>query len=128
MYDKLVAADVIVLAAPLFFWNLPAQAKALIDRSQCQWARKFVVKAPLAISSAGHVRRRGMFICVGGDAQPDFSGTIRTVEGFFSVHEADYWADLLCGSVDAKGEILKYPDVLQQAFALGVRAVTEAWE
>jgi hypothetical protein len=128
VYDKLVAADVIALAVPLFFWNLPAHAKALIDRSQCQWARKFVVKAPLASTLAGHAGRRGVFICVGGDAQPDFSGAIRTVKGFFSVYEADYWADLLCGNIDAKGEIQKYPDSLQQAFALGVKAVTEAWE
>jgi hypothetical protein len=128
VYDKLVASDVIALAAPLFFWNLPAQAKALIDRGQCQWARKFVVKVPLVSTAAGHARRRGVFICVGGDAQPDFSGAIRTVEGFFGVHEADYWADLLCGNVDAKGEIQKYPDALQQAFALGVRAVTEVWK
>jgi hypothetical protein len=128
VYDKLVAADVIALAAPLFFWNLPAQAKALIDRSQCQWARKFVVKAPLVSPPTGYARRRGVFICVGGDAQPDFSGAIRTVEGFFSVYEADYWADLLRGNIDAKGEIHKRPDVLQQAFALGVRAVTEVWK
>ncbi len=124
---KLVAADVIALAAPLFFWSLPAQAKALVDRSQCQWARKFVVKAPLATTSAGHARRRGVFICAGGEPQADFSSTRRTVEGFFGVYEADYWADLLCGNMDAKGEIHKHPDILQQAFALGVRSVTEGW-
>jgi putative NADPH-quinone reductase len=125
--DKLVAADVIALAAPLFFWNLPTQVKALVDRSQCQWARKFKVKAPLAATPAGHARRRGVFICVGGDSQPDLSGAIRTVEGFFGVYEADYWADLLYGSVDAKGEIQKHPTALQEALALGVRAVEEPW-
>jgi putative NADPH-quinone reductase len=126
--DKLVAADVIALATPLFFWNLPAQVKALVDRSQCQWARKFKVKAPLAATSAGHARRRGVFICVGGDSQPDLSGAIRTVESFFSVYEADYWADLLYRSVDAKGEIQKHPTAMQDAFTLGVRAVEEPWE
>jgi multimeric flavodoxin WrbA len=126
--SKLIAADVIALAAPLFFWNLPAQVKALVDRSQCQWARKFVVKASLTSTPAGHARRRGVFICVGGDSQPDFSGAIRTVEGFFGVHEADYWGDLLYGNVDAKGDIQKHPTALQQAFDLGVKAVEEAWE
>ena len=29
LYDKLIAADVVVLAAPLYFWNVPAQTKAL---------------------------------------------------------------------------------------------------
>jgi multimeric flavodoxin WrbA len=128
VYDKLIVADVIALAAPLFFWNLPSQVKALIDRSQCQWARKFVLKAPLAATPAGHARRRGVFICVGGAPQPDFSGAVPTVKGFFAVHEAEYWGELLCGNVDTRGEISRHPTALQEAFALGVRAVEEAWE
>ncbi|MEE8392539.1 MAG: flavodoxin family protein [Anaerolineae bacterium] len=128
VYDKLIAADVIVLAAPLFFWNLPAQVKALVDRSQCQWARKYKAKAPLADSSAGHSRRRGVFLGVGGAPRPDFEGTMRTVEGFFSVYEADYWRDLLYGNVDANGEIQKHPTALQEAFELGVRAAEEPWK
>ncbi len=126
--DKLVAADVIVLAAPLFFWNLPAQAKALVDRGQCQWARKYKVEAPLAATLAGRTRRRGVFVCVGGEAQPEFDGAIRTVRGLFGVYEADYWGELLFGSADARGEILKHPTALQEAFDLGGRAVKEDWE
>ena len=123
--DKLVAADVIALAAPLFFWNLPAQAKSLIDRSQCQWARKCKVRVPLAATLAGHTRRRGVFINVGGEPQPDFGGAIRTVRGFFGVYEADYWSELLYGNTDARGEIHNHPTALQETFDLGIRAVTE---
>ena len=128
VYDKLIAADVIALAAPRFFWNLPSQVKALIDRSQCQWARKFVLKAVLKATPAGHARRRGVFICVGGDPRPDFDGVIRTVKDFFAVHEADYWGELLYGNVDARGEIRTHPTALQEAFDLGGRAVKETWE
>jgi len=128
VYDKLVAADVIALASPLFFWNVTAQVKALIDRGQCQWARKFVVKKPLAPTPAGHARRRGVFICVGGDVEPDFGGAAKTVKDFFSVHETDYWEELFCIHVDAKGEIQEHPTALQDAFELGRRAVEEAWE
>jgi len=129
VYEKLIAADVIALAAPMFFWNVPAQVKALIDRTQCQWARKFVLKAPLAATLAGHVRRRGVFISVGGTSpRPDFSGAIRTVKGFFGPYEARYWGELLYGPVDAKGDILQHPTTLQEAFDLGMRAVNEAWE
>ena len=128
VYDKLVTGDVIALAAPLNFWNLPAQVKALVDRSQCQWARKFVLKAPLVATPAGHARRRGVFICVGGSPKLHFDGVIRTVKAFFAVHEADYWGALLYGHVDAKGDILKHPTASQEAFDLGVRAVNDAWE
>jgi len=127
LYEELIAADVIALAAPLQFWNVPAPVKALIDRSQCQWARKFVLKAPLPATPAGHTRRRGVFICVGGDRRPHFDGVTRTVRAFFIVHEADYWAELLYSNVDAKGDIMNHPDALQQARDLGARAVLESW-
>lgn len=123
IYDKLIAADVIVLAAPLFFWNLPAQAKALVDRTQCQWARKVVLGIPLKATLAGHARRRGVFISVGGGKRADFSGTIHTVKDFFDVNEADYWGEFLYDDVDKKGEIAKYPTASHDAFDLGVKAV-----
>jgi multimeric flavodoxin WrbA len=126
VYDKLVAADVIALAAPLYFWNLPAQVKALVDRSQCQWARKVVLKSPLAATAAGHARRRGVFICVGGDSRACFDGAVQTVKSFFSVYEADCWGELFYGGVDARGEIADHPTALQEAFDLGLRAVEES--
>ncbi|MCP4542239.1 MAG: flavodoxin family protein [Chloroflexi bacterium] len=81
--NKLITADVIALAAPLFFWNLPAQAKALIDRGQCQWARKFVIKTPLAPTPAGRVRRCGVFICAGGRVSTGFQWCATNGRGFF---------------------------------------------
>jgi multimeric flavodoxin WrbA len=122
--EKLVAADVIVLAAPLYFWNVPAQAKLLIDRSECQWARRFVLEAPLAGMPAGSRQRRGVFISTAGQPQADFSGAILTVEEFFDVWEASYWGDLLCSDVDPKGAIEAHPAALREAFDLGQKSVT----
>ena len=39
VYPLLQEADVIFLASPIFFYGLTAQAKALIDRSQANWAK-----------------------------------------------------------------------------------------
>ncbi len=46
VYDELEWADRIVLAAPIHFMGLSAQMKAMIDRCQCLWARKYVLKVP----------------------------------------------------------------------------------
>lgn len=124
VHEKLLLADVIAVAAPLFFWGLPAQLKALIDRGQCQWARKVVLKATLTPTVAGHDLRRGVFICVGGTRHPDFSGAVRTVRGFFEVYQTEYWAELLHGEVDRRGDIGGKPAVLQEAFDQGVRAAS----
>ncbi len=128
VYQALITADVIALASPLFFWNVTAQAKAIIDRCQCQWARKFIVKEPLPPTPAGHQRRRGVFLSVGGDPDPWFDGIRRTVRDFFAVNEADQWAELLYGDIDAKGEIEDHPTALEDAASLGRRAAEEPWE
>jgi multimeric flavodoxin WrbA len=57
VYRKLIAADVVVLSAPLFFWNLPVQVESVIDRSRGQWARKVGIKKPLLPTPAGFQRR-----------------------------------------------------------------------
>ncbi len=126
LHEKLIAADVIALAAPLYFWNLPAQVKAVVDRSQCQWARKFVLKAPPLLTAAGRDRRWGVFLSVGGESDPDFVGAVKTVRGFFGVYGAEYWGELLVGGVDARLEILRHPEALQRAFELGNQVVAEA--
>ncbi len=46
-YPKLERAERIVLASPMFFGHMTAQAKQLIDRCQCFYARKYIVKRPM---------------------------------------------------------------------------------
>jgi putative NADPH-quinone reductase len=123
----LVESDVIALAAPLFFWSVPAQVKALIDRAQSQWAREVKARKALPPTLAGHERRRGVFISVGGASPRHFVGAVRTVRAWLDAYEADYWARLLYHHVDDRGDIEKHPTALQEAFELGRRAVEEAW-
>ena len=40
---RLLEADKLILAAPIFFYGFPAQFKALIDRGQVFWARKHLL-------------------------------------------------------------------------------------
>jgi multimeric flavodoxin WrbA len=120
--DRLLAADVIVLAAPLYFWNLPAQVKALVDRSESQWGRKYVLSGALSPTPAGRLRRRGVFISTAGRPVADFDGTRQTVKEFFDVWETDYWYELLYSDVDAKGAIHDHRTGLQEAYELGLKA------
>ena len=41
IYPLIRRADIVVAATPVFFYNLTAQLKALIDRCQLFWARKY---------------------------------------------------------------------------------------
>ena len=44
VYPKLLEADVIILASPIFFYGITGWAKALIDRSQSLWVKKHLLK------------------------------------------------------------------------------------
>jgi multimeric flavodoxin WrbA len=59
VYLRLLAADGVIVASPIFFYSLSAQLEALIDRSQALWARRYVIK------NLPDTARRGAFIAVG---------------------------------------------------------------
>jgi multimeric flavodoxin WrbA len=124
IYPKLLEADVLILASPIFFYGVTAWAKALIDRSQALWARKYLLKDP-SLSKEGK-KRKGFFISVGATkGQKVFEGSILTVKYFFDVLNAEYVGELLFRGMEAKGDILKHPEALQQAFEAGRRLVRD---
>ncbi len=124
IYPKLLEADVIILASPIFFYGITAWAKALVDRSQAFWARKYLVKNPL--SGKGDKKRKGFFISVGATkGQKLFEGAILTVKYFFDVLNAEYAGELIFRGIDAKGDILNHPGAIRQAFEAGRRLVKE---
>ena len=117
IYPKLLEADGVIVASPIFFYGLTSQVKALIDRSQALWARKYVLKQNLPYEG-----RKGAFIAVGATkGQKLFEGSILTVKYFFQAIGVDYTAELLVRGVDKKGEIREHPTALKDAFELGSR-------
>jgi len=124
IYPKLLEADIIILASPIFFYGVTAWAKAMIDRSQAFWARKYLLKDP-SLGKEGK-KRKGFFISVGATKGPKvFDGAIQTVKYFFDVLNVEYVGELVFRNVEAKGDILKHPEALQQAFEAGRRLVKE---
>ena len=115
---KLMDADIILLASPIFFYGITGWAKALVDRSQAIWVRKYLLKDPSFSTEVK--KRKGFFISVGATkGQKLFEGAILTVKYFFDAIHAEYAGDLLVRGLDAKGDILKQPDALRQAFEAG---------
>jgi len=118
IYPKLLDADIVILASPIFFYGVTAWAKALIDRCQALCARKYQLKDP-SLGKEGK-KRKGFFLSTGGTkGQKVFEGAKLTAKYFFDVLNAEYTGDLLVREVDAKGDILKHPEILRQAFEAG---------
>lgn len=117
IYPKLLDADVVIVASPIFFYGLTAQIKALIDRCQALWARRYVLKQRLPNSA-----RRGAYISVGATkGKKLFDGAKLTVQYFFEAIGVKYVDELLVRGVDKRGEIKEHPTALSEAFELGRR-------
>jgi multimeric flavodoxin WrbA len=117
VYAAIRACPRIVLASPIFFSGVSAQAKALIDRCQALWCEKYLLKRPIP---AGPEGRRGLFIAVGGMKMASHADCANsTATAFFRTVSVPEHAFLPYRGVDAKGAILHHPTAMRDAYAAG---------
>jgi multimeric flavodoxin WrbA len=123
VYKELAKADRIVLASPLHFMGVTAQAKAMIDRCQALWVKKDKLNLP----PLGDRRlRKGLFVSVGGRKAANlFQPAVATVKAFFASLDIDYTGELVFSGIDDKGAITQYPDALKQAYLAGQKLVED---
>ncbi|MDI9633412.1 MAG: NAD(P)H-dependent oxidoreductase [Methanolinea sp.] len=127
LHDRIVAADCIVLAAPIFCMGICAQAKALIDRFQVFRSRKYVLRLPV-VPPERKGKRIGVFLSTAGQKWDHvFDGAIPTVKCFFHVVEIPdkdirY---LMVNGVDEKGAILSHPTAREDAERLGREVIAD---
>ena len=118
-YDKMLAADAVINATPIFFYTVSAQMLSFMSRCQALWARKYFLK------NLDIPVKRGGFIAVGATKGANlFEGSKLTAKYFFKAINADYKEELLIRSVDKKGEIKDHPEHLKAAYELGQRLVS----
>jgi len=120
-YDQLLAkilgADRLVFATPIFFAGPCAQAKILIDRAQCQWVHKHVLKKPPAAPSCD---RRALVIAVAGSRGTKQFGCLKmTMKHYFDALDIAYAFNLFVNRIDAKDDIRNHPAAMTEAFRLG---------
>jgi multimeric flavodoxin WrbA len=117
LYIKLIEADRLIVASPIFFYGITSQLKALVDRCQATWARKYVLKQKLSDKE-----RKGAFIAVGATRGGQlFDGSVLVIKYFFKAIDIQYVDELLVRGIDKKGEIANFPSTLAQAFDLGAK-------
>ena len=124
IFDQLLACDGVVFASPLYFMNVPARGKALIDRCQAFWSAKYRLGLDLF-----HGRKRLGFLlsCSGakfgpGGASP-FRGIEDTMTYVFDALGIDMLESLLFTRVDAEGAITGNTESLKKAYEKGIEMV-----
>ena len=124
LYEPLERTGRVVLAAPIYFYNVPAQAKAVIDRTQALWTRKYIHREAGQGADAG-TDRRGFFIGVGATrGKRLFEGTLQTMRYFFDAIDVEDGGSLVYGEVDEKGAIRSHPTAMKECFDTGLKFVS----
>jgi len=114
IYPKLLGAEAVIVATPIFFYTVSAQLMLLISRCQALWSRKYVLK------NLDTPVKKGAFIAVGATTGTRlFDGSKLTIHYFFKAINAEYTDELLVRGVDKRGQITEHPEALAAASELG---------
>jgi multimeric flavodoxin WrbA len=127
LYDKVLEADAVMLASPVYFTNVSGWTKAFIDRFQCLWALRFVLKRPVPLPAGGK-KRRAIFLATAGSPSTRFDCTLSTVRAMFSTIDATWVGSVCVNNIDQRGSVAEHPDILAQARELGARLVSASGE
>ena len=115
VFEKIAAADVLVLASPIYSMGITAEAKGLIDRAQYLWARKFILKN-LYYAPDRTRRHKGIFVSTAGLGWENvFDAAFPAITAFFNTTGFEYWDNVIANDLDRYGGIAGHPAALAEA-------------
>ena len=118
IYGLIRRAEVVVLASPIFFYNMTAQLKAAVDRCQVFWARKYRLKLTDPLKAT----RRGVLLGVAATrGKTLFDGLQLTAKYFFDAIDARFETSLLYRGIEGPKDMSRHPAVMDDVH----RAVDE---
>jgi arsenate reductase (thioredoxin) len=108
IYGLLRQAEIVVLASPIFFYNMTSQLKALVDRCQTFWARKYRLKLRDPLKGT----RRGFVLSVGATKGKNlFEGLQLTARYFFDAIDARFEGSLVYPGIEGPKDLENHPTV-----------------
>lgn len=114
VYAMLDSASAVVVATPVYFATVPAGLKALYDRCQPYWARRY------DLGLAAPERRPGGLLVVRGGGDPfGYECAVQPTRSVFAVLGLDMAEPVVVEGVDSPSEIGRHPEGLSAAGDLG---------
>jgi len=106
IYPLLRKAQVVVASSPVFFYSVTAQLKALIDRTQALWSRKYRFRLSDPLSTT----RKGFFLSMGGSrGKKLFDGVHLVAAYFFDAIDAGYNGSLTFSGIETPADFQNKP-------------------
>lgn len=117
LYPKILEADALVIASPVYWFTVSAQTKLFMDRC-------YALSSPQGYAMKG--KRIGIVLTY-GDSDPFNSGAVnalRTFQDAYNYIGAEI-VGMVYGSASEPGEIRSNRKVMDEAYQLGRRIVAE---
>jgi hypothetical protein len=123
LFAPLLAAPVVLFAAPIYFYHLPAQFKGLIDRSQ----RYYALREKGDPRVAALPRRPAHVVLAAGRPTGEklFEGSLLTLKYFLHSFNRSLDGTLLFRGKDRPGDLAADPAACDDLRGLGERAWLE---
>ncbi|MDR1920476.1 MAG: flavodoxin family protein [Candidatus Adiutrix sp.] len=118
LYPLLAAAPMIVVSTSLFFYDVPALGKALIDRTQPLWSRRYALGQTETLRPEG----KGFLLALGATKGKDlFLPVGLCIKYFFdSIGFPRHFDSLFFRQIEGLGGFEKDPDRLRQVYEAGL--------
>jgi multimeric flavodoxin WrbA len=113
LYPKLKEADAVVIASPIYWFNISAQTKLFIDRCYA-----------IGVGERNVFPGKGFaFLLSYGDADPFSSGAVNALRSFQDMcsYLGAEVKGMVYGSGDEPGEVEKNRGLMKEAYQLGRR-------
>lgn len=117
LFEKMMSADIVLFASPIYFMGPPAPLKAFIDRCLCGYSSKIRSKRRPKKKRVGAI-----FLTAGAPDHSMFRGTISIMKALLWSLDIRYKGEVLAGNMDKKKAIRGHPRIMSKArkLALGL--------
>jgi len=111
IYPLLRQAEIVVLASPIFFYNMTAQLKAVVDRCQTFWARKYRFQ----LTDPAKPMRKGFVLSVAATKGKNlFEGLLLSAKYFFDAIDARFEGSLAYRGIEGPGDMANHPGAVDE--------------
>ncbi len=109
--EKILKADFVVVATPIFFYTHTSRTQAFFERFQIFWVRRYLLNMPHPYGKSP----KGILISVAATkGEKLFESTIRSFKYVMKTIYGEYYKGLFFKKVERKGEILKFAQYLKE--------------
>ncbi|MDF1577425.1 MAG: flavodoxin family protein [Desulfurivibrionaceae bacterium] len=122
LYEKIESARRVILASPIYFYSITAQAKAFVDRCQALWNRKYLQVGKGVWQQDSD--RKGYLVAVAATrGERVFEGAILTMKYACDAMGLIYGGEFSVRGIDRRGEMAGDLATLARAEEFGRRCL-----